>query len=742
MSEAVDKALEQLNLYGLQVDALDTSGKLQRVPVEGDKGRKKSGWYVAHEFVLRNGKTVITGRYGNWKFGNEVMAFEADYALSDEDLAALREKQQADRARIDAERRRAQQDAARRAEEIWSNVRDTGNSEYLKRKQVRGLFVGYQRDAVLVPLRTVSGRLVGIQYIYPDGSKKFLTGTAKKGAFHLIGDPALAGRVLVAEGYATAASLFEATQIPVAVAFDAGNLLPVAQALRSRWPDLRIGIAADDDHATDGNPGISKATAAANAVSGWLLRPAFIDAAGKTDFNDMAIEQGLQAVRECVRAVFDDDAKQLCPPPEASLGEDDDAMWQRSIARNKDGDIKPTLANTYLFLSNLPQWRNVIAFDEFASRIVCVEAPPFGGQGERLWTDNDDTRTAAWLAMHCGFQPRMADVQKVVEIVAEDNQFHRVREYLRGLKWDKTPRLRRWLIDYLGALPALSEDASAAQCEKHEQMEQYLIAVGTKWMVGAVARVMRPGCKMDNVLILEGRQGEGKSTALKILAGADWFNETMVDLGDKDARQLLRGKWIIELAELDSLNKADTTRAKGFFSTCVDTYRESYGRRANDVPRQCVFAGTTNQHEYLRDDVNRRYWPVDCQRINLRKLQRDRDQLWAEAFALFNQGVKWWPLPDDKHLFEIEQQKRHVDDPWFEQIAEWLDDVERQDPPGGQPYELVINEVMTGCLKLDMGRVGERVERIRIGRILNRLGWVKRQRRTGQHRYYYVRGRE
>ena len=151
--------------------------------------------------------------------------------------------------------------------------------------------------------------------------------------------------------------------------------------------------------------------------------------------------------------------------------------------------------------------------------MVCLKPPPFGGEGDRIWTDNDDTRTATWLQLNCGFSAKLAEVQKVIEVVADDNKFHKVREYLRATQWDGVPRLQRWLITYTGALPDIDENASQNDCEQHEQLEQYLIAAGAKWMVGAVARVMRPGIKMDNVLILEGAQGIGKSSVFKILAG-------------------------------------------------------------------------------------------------------------------------------------------------------------------------------------------------------------------------------
>ena len=747
-ADPIQSAIDQLTAHGLVIDgSLDISGTDRRVPVQGDKGRKKSGWYVAREITLNNGKTAIVGAFCNWKDGGDTRKLEIDFTLTDQDCKAIADQQEQFKQQREAERRRAAREAGKRAEAILEKARIEGGSDYLKRKQVRGFFLYYMNDAILVPLRTITGQLVGIQWIYPNGDKKFLTGTAKRGAFHVLGDPDKAGKLIIAEGYATAATIFDALKcdVPVVIAFDAGNLLPVAQAWRKRYPDIEIIIACDDDHGTDGNPGITKGHAAANAVGGTVLMPQFTDESGRTDFNDMQTEQGVPAVRECIEQQLENPPDSPIPQQEAPPGQDvehEEFDWTSSIQTNKQGAVVANLANTYLYLKNHPAWKGVIAYDEFASRVVCLKPPPFGGEGDRLWTDIDDTRTATWFSMSAGFTAKLADVQKVVEVVAEDNKFHKVRDYLHSIEWDGRPRLKSWLADYLGALPKLTGNENQGELEAHDALKAYLAAVGTKWLIGAVARVMRPPVKVDNVLILEGKQGLGKSTVFNILASDEWFNETQVDLQDKDAKQMLCGKWIIELAEMDSFNKADNTKAKGFFSTKIDTYRPAYGRRMQDIPRQCVFGGTTNQHEYLRDDENRRYWPVLCTKIDRRRLLDDRDQLWAEALHLYEKGIRWWPQSDDKHLFDIEQQKRHVDDPWYEVISEWLDGNPNSTTPDIPRQEVTMTELLGDCLKIEIGRTGERAERIRVGKIMDRLGWVKRQRSNKKERYYYVRGRD
>lgn len=175
------------------------------------------------------------------------------------------------------------------------------------------------------------------------------------------------------------------------------------------------------------------------------------------------------------------------------------------------------------------------------------------------------------------------------------------------------------------------------------------------------------------MIILEGPQGVGKSTCLRILAGDEWFADEISDLGTKDSAQDLRGKWIVELAEVAALKRAALERMKAFISRNVDHYRPSYGRRSIDFPRQCVFAGTTNADAYLADETgNRRFWPVKVSGLQLEALARDRDQLWAEAVARFKAGEAWWLDREVEALAAEEQEQRRQGDPWEGPILEWL----------------------------------------------------------------------
>jgi len=272
--------IDQLAQAGLEIDGALEYGRLVRCRADGDRGRKCSGWYVLHELRLDSGAMVTVGRYGNWKrYGGEAIALTFDgTTLSESERRRLQAEQARIRAEAEAERKARAEEAARRAASIWPKLPDTGKSAYLDKKQVRAYGVRFSRGSIVVPVRNDRYELVGLQFIGPDGEKKFLTGTPKQGCFHLIGElPEDNPKALlwIAEGYATAATVHMATSCPVAVAFDAGNLVPVARALRALAPDTRIAIAADNDAATPGNPGVTKAREAALAVGGVAVVPQF-----------------------------------------------------------------------------------------------------------------------------------------------------------------------------------------------------------------------------------------------------------------------------------------------------------------------------------------------------------------------------------------------------------------------------------------------------------------------------------
>lgn len=394
------------------------------------------------------------------------------------------------------------------------------------------------------------------------------------------------------------------------------------------------------------------------------------------------------------------------PPP---TGEPDD-YWEKNLELTDKLKVVASLRNIYLILSRDDRWEGVIGFDEFSHQVMKVKPPPFDYGAAGPWSDADDSRAMIWLSHHYRVNVDHKTLVRAVTAVAHDHAFHPVRKYFDGLVWDGRERLPGWLHEYLGA-----------------EANEYARAVGMKFMVGAVARVMRPGCKMDNVMILEGAQGRWKSTALRLLADP-WFMDTPFTIGDKDAYLVIRGSLIVELAELDGFSRAESSRAKAFFSSPTDTFVPKYIAWSIKVPRQCVFAGTVNHGTYLRDTTgNRRYWPVKIQRAEIDALRSDRDQLWAEAVHRYNQGERWWVEPDEAELFALEQELRAIGDVYEDKIAEYLT---------GRT-ETTMEQLLSDALKLDTSKWTP-AEQTRVGNVMQALGWEKRRRTTGTRGYFYA----
>jgi predicted P-loop ATPase len=292
-------------------------------------------------------------------------------------------------------------------------------------------------------------------------------------------------------------------------------------------------------------------------------------------------------------------------------------------------------------------------------------------------------------------------VHQAVDQRAMERAFHPVRDYLDGVRWDKTHRLDEWLSTYLGA----PKDAYASK-------------IGRMFLVGMVARIFKPGCQSDYMIVLEGEQGERKSSACRVLAG-EWFSDGLKTIGDKDASQHLRGKWLIEIGELSAFGRADTEALKHFLTQTVERYRPSYGRKEVVEPRQCAFIGTTNKKAYLKDETGaRRFWPAKIGRIDLDALARDRDQLFAEAVEAFRAGAQWWPEGDfEREHIKPQQDARYEADAWQEPISKFVRGLER----------VTIAEVANGALDIPTGRIGTEIQR-RIVAVLISEGWTRGKR--------------
>lgn len=348
--------------------------------------------------------------------------------------------------------------------------------------------------------------------------------------------------------------------------------------------------------------------------------------------------------------------------------EEPDDSWQDELDLHpKTGECEPSINNALLILLNDPALRGKFGYDLFSEQPKLRGDVPWRPKGTvdtsgrgMLWTDQDEAGVRWYLQRKWKFKSEN-DLRQALEIAfhTKDNEFHPVREYLNALTWDGRPRLETMFINYLGA-----EDTP------------YIRAATRKWMLGAVKRVMVPGCKFDQAIVLVGLQGLGKSTFASVLSKG-WFNDSEINMNNKDGYESLHGNWIIELAELASTKRSDVETVKTFLSKQEDTYRPAYGRRAETFKRQCVFFGTTNEEEFLRDRTgNRRFWPITVSRFaDIDRLRAEVDQIWAEAVALYRAGgEKLWMDTDDLKRDWIEATKPHtVQDELEGQLSEYLD---------------------------------------------------------------------
>jgi predicted P-loop ATPase len=389
--------------------------------------------------------------------------------------------------------------------------------------------------------------------------------------------------------------------------------------------------------------------------------------------------------------------------------------WKADLICNEKGEPKPILANALLALRAAPALHGVAAFNEFTGEVELPQRPPWarasGGWSARPWTDNDDRLLAEWLQREDIFVTENVAGQ-AVETVARERPFHPIRDFLESIVWDGERRLEGWCSTYLGVADT-----------------EYARAIGRRWLISAVARVYEPGCKADCVLILEGDQGVGKSRALATLGGG-WFTDRLSDITGKDAAQELGGVWVIEIAELDAISKADTSAIKAFISRTHDRYRPPYGKRVIERARQCVFAGSVNpMGGYFKDPTGaRRLWPVRCGKVDIDRLKADRDQLWAEARDLYHSGHAWWlETPELETLATAEQADRYRGDPWEAGIGKLLDGVE----------DISVPEVLDG-LGLDRSRWGQ-VEQTRVAEQLASNGFKRYRARHGTTRSWRYR---
>lgn len=445
------------------------------------------------------------------------------------------------------------------------------------------------------------------------------------------------------------------------------------------------------------------------------------------------------------------------PAAKAEKSEVVDPDWVQKLHRNEEGELKSTLPNIALIFDCDPRTHTVAAFNEFKQEVV-LRAPPRQAKKKREsahdpvnltgrlwqvkdplngdnWTDSHDAAVRAMIESKTqlkgyGIKVSDRDLRAGIDMSAQKRSFHPVKERLESTTWDGQPRVETLFIDYLG-------------CDDNDYYRQAALMT----LVGAVARLYRPGHKFDFVPILEGVQGKGKSTFIEIL-GLQWYNELTGDISDpKQMVEVMQGSWILEIGELSAMQRSEVNDLKAFVSRTVDKVRLAWEKRARDFPRQCIFIGSTNDREYLRDQTGgRRFWPIVCKiigQIDNPRLRREIMQVWSEALHIFRTMEKQYHgadlplfLTDKAGEMAVEmQESRRVEtaeEMLAGKITAWLDTpigtderFDDLDPAAPKQYrnETCVNQIWEEM----MGRDGSvpHTEAAKIGRAMGHVGWPR-----------------
>jgi predicted P-loop ATPase len=374
------------------------------------------------------------------------------------------------------------------------------------------------------------------------------------------------------------------------------------------------------------------------------------------------------------------------------------------LQTSQNGTVKPNLANAIVIVRQELK----LGYDQFANRVMLLEPTQWGPA--RAWCDHDDIGLVNYLQQQGVNLSATQTANDAALYVARESSFHPVRDWLTGLKWDGTYRLDSWMARHLGV---------------NDAQINYLRKISSAWCISAVARILNPGCQSKNLIVLEGPQDVGKSKALRALtnghlsadSGIQWFRDQLPDIDHAEIGSYMQGVWIYEIGELAAIRGKRWERVKDFISSQADIFRRKYGRNLETYPRQCLFAGSTNETRWGGDPTGLvRFWPAYVNRVDVDGILRERDQIWAEAVFRYQDGEDWWGDESFKELARVEQEKRQPDDAWTEKVQRAC----------SLKTDVSVLEIMEG-LNIPLERQDQVAHRIT--RALSVLGWKREGRR-------------
>jgi predicted P-loop ATPase len=421
----------------------------------------------------------------------------------------------------------------------------------------------------------------------------------------------------------------------------------------------------------------------------------------------------------------DDEPPTMAPDNVIPISAAPKPAWVGRLSHTQAGDIHPTLANALIIMAHDPRFRGMLGHNLFTDRRVLLREPPpmdeasflMPGPYPRSWYDEDISLVQAYMQRVWADRFQRNTIADAMAVTAMANPFHPVRDWLAGLVWDGKKRLDNWLFAVFDV-----RNEYLPGSDEYKAKTAYFRAVGAKFLTAAVRRIRFPGCKFDSMLILEGPQRIGKSTALMTLFGREWFSDAVPpDLANRDAAIALHGLWCLEFAEIDHLVRTEVETIKAFLSRSVDHYRPVHGRDFVDVPRQTMLAGTTNSDDYLRDTTgNTRMWPVACQCADVAWIELNRDQLWAEACVREAAGdTIWLDGEDTQGAAALTTEGRMSEEVWQAAIVQWLNSPERN-----RATPITSALILEEALAMPKERMNKAAS-MRVGAVMRAIGWER-----------------